>query len=358
MIKKGKGPHPVHKTYVAIGGSLVALILFAAIFVYLVPTQFVGKAGETGPQCASVPSGLVGWYKAEGNAADSSGNENDGHLGTDAAADAADPSFAEGKVGRNSFHFTSIEADGVGMIDFVEVSPPASSAFDFGNNPFTIEGWIKTESSTAPQGIVSFFNIIAEYKGYVVGLNMDPAACWGGKICFLPKNNALAAAPVWQGVTSDIVNNEWTHIAVVHSGANVIFYVNGENKGSIPVESLAPLSPAGMDFVIGKKGSAVPPALAASYPFQGMIDELSLYTRDLTEEEIISIYEADSFGKCVTETGNSCYDDIDNDNDGDVDCDDADCRAPRSVTLNGSREYAATLRSDDCPGAGLAVRII
>src|SRR5437879_330220 len=82
-----------------------------------------------GPGCASVPAGLVSWWRAESNGLDSVG-ANNGSLQNGIG-------FSPGKVG-NGFNLDGVD-------DYVVVN--ASSTLDVGTGAgFTIEGWINPAS--------------------------------------------------------------------------------------------------------------------------------------------------------------------------------------------------------------------
>jgi hypothetical protein len=86
-------------------------------------------------------------------------------------------------------------------------------------------------------------------------------------------------ADIWDGPDIDIRPNEWTHIAVTFNGTDFEFYVNGERDhtqnqpGTIEVSAI--------NFLFTQAGSN----------FAGLIDDVRLYNRALTQAEILAAME-------------------------------------------------------------------
>ena len=80
-----------------------------------------------------------------------------------------------------------------------------------------------------------------------------------------------------------IRTGQWYHVVGVCDGENASFYVDGELKGSVSAGLPAP-SPC--NFKIGVY------ALYNAMQFNGVIDEVTVYNRALSEEEIGTRYES------------------------------------------------------------------
>lgn len=87
--------------------------------------------------------------------------------------------------------------------------------------------------------------------------------------------------------------NEWTHLAITFDGLIKRLYVNGaqvasrnELRALVYDAASVPLT-IGSDFESNRSGNH----------FNGRIDEVALYNRALTADEVLSIYAADSLGK-------------------------------------------------------------
>jgi hypothetical protein len=92
------------------------------------------------------------------------------------------------------------------------------------------------------------------------------------------------------------IKNKWTHIALSFEGTTMRVYINGAQvawQGGI-----GPLvyDPADVPLTIGSDWAAG----ASTARFTGLIDEVSLYNRALTPNEIADIYNANRLGKDVT----------------------------------------------------------
>ncbi|MHC4537605.1 MAG: LamG domain-containing protein, partial [Planctomycetota bacterium] len=86
-------------------------------------------------------------------------------------------------------------------------------------------------------------------------------------------------ADIWDGPDIDIPPNHWTHIAVTFNGTDFEFYVNGERDhtqnqpGTIEISEI--------NFLFTQAGSN----------FEGLIDDVRLYNRALTQAEILAAME-------------------------------------------------------------------
>lgn len=81
-------------------------------------------------------------------------------------------------------------------------------------------------------------------------------------------------------------NDNWQFAAAIYNGTNCIFYLNG-NKEVESISISGPLDYADEKLEIGRAGGEM---------FNGSIDELMLFRRVLSEDEIISIYQNTSKG--------------------------------------------------------------
>ena len=212
--------------------------------------------------CAPAPSGLVGWWPAEGNAHDVVGTNN-GTLVNGVT-------FTNGMVGQ-AFSF-----DGVSSY----VSIPDSPSLDTCVSGITVETWIKLNQLTADpdwEGIVT--------KGNTSWRLMATA---GAKTVYFA---ATGASPEDVYGSRNVRDGQWHHVAGVYDGTNMSLYVDGTldvsraATGSISQNS----SPVYIGGNVAMTG----------YIFDGLIDEASIYNRALTASEIQAIYAAGSGGKCA-----------------------------------------------------------
>ncbi len=228
----------------------------------------------TGSACVAPPSGAVAWYPGDGNA-------NDIIAGHDGVLQNG-VTFAPGIVGE-AFSF-----DGVNS--FVRV--PNASAAAFGSAPFTIALWAKFNSvSFGEEGLDHAF-ISSEISGWVFWYEIIGSGPDSGK-------GVLHFSILSDGEKPPVVNFEhwipeperWYHLAVTRNSATYTLYINGVQVSSVN----DPNGPSNVynSLTIGNDRGAT------SF-FNGLLDEITIYHRDLSAEEIQSIFNAGSYGQCKT----------------------------------------------------------
>ena len=224
--------------------------------------------------CLPPPSGLVSWWPGDGNANDIISGNN-GTLTNGAA-------FSTGQVGQ-AFSFTNNHAG-------VVVGNPANLQL----TSFTIECWFRRHSSTqlsndpsCPNGWLFGYG----HNGYGFLIEQNSA---GDFVLSLTQTdyNHEDGGP-------SITDTNWHHGAVTWSGTAAVFYLDGVSyTGSAcstpdsPCFHFSFTTPAGVgaraDNLNGMNECA----------FNGDVDEVSVYNRVLTAEEIQAIFSAGSAGKC------------------------------------------------------------
>lgn len=143
----------------------------------------------------------------------------------------------------------------------------------FPNNTITIEAWIKADS-TAGGARRTIAGGVGQWADYSIGIanNHLVAFVAGG-------TNVYSLAD--SGVTPNI--GEWYHLAGVYDGMRLKVFVNGSLKNEIP--ALWRQVNGGVDFWIGGEH-------CCGQYFDGLIDEVAIYKRALTAEEIAVHYAA------------------------------------------------------------------
>jgi uncharacterized delta-60 repeat protein len=221
---------------------------------------------RTVPSAAATPAGITNWWPADNSTADIAGQ--------DAGVAIGGVGYAPGEVGQ-AFNFT-------GPGQYVAVT--GSSTIQ---GPRTIEGWVKPDPTFSdrlpiitfgPEGKSDIFAITGnsieetagEYKLYV-----DESGVRQGTY--------VSTATVTPGV--------WNHVALTYDGTTIRFFINGQAAGQVEGGLYDyPLNSA----TIG--GNTIGGWLEQD-SFSGEIDELSLYNRALSAQEIQSIYQAGPDGK-------------------------------------------------------------
>lgn len=238
------------------------IVVVAGVAVIFISALLILKLKGNAAKASGKPlSGLVGWWRAEGNATDSIGTNNGILRGT--------ATFGPGEVGQ-AFSFD-------GTSGYVLV--PNSPSLDTFSNSLTVELWVKPNSQTTN----------AEWKGIV---------CKGSTSWRLQATSGASSAtfsatglsPQDLPGTRNINDGQWHHVAAVYDGTNVYLYVDG----SLDVMQAVTGSIAqnNVPLAIGENNQPTP----GHYMFDGMVDEVALYNRALSSNEIAAIYNASSSG--------------------------------------------------------------
>ena len=107
---------------------------------------------------------------------------------------------------------------------------------------------------------------------------------------------APTGEPFFWGFNADVEaestldNETWYHLAVTELGGLVRFYINGMETAS---GSLTLDTPPGTTFYIGNFT-----AVGFISAFAGLIDEVQVYTRALSDAEVAAIFNAGNTGAC------------------------------------------------------------
>ena len=228
--------------------------------------------------CVSPPSGLIDWYKGEGNGNDTVG-PNNGTLQNGA-------SFGGGKVGQ-AFTFGNQSS---------AVTLPATG-FHSGFSAFTIDAWVYPTSS----GIDALYNTY----GRTIFSNTDSDGfALRVKNGFLQADVRLTGGDVLQTFNQTPVPiNAWSHVALVYDGSTIKTYLNGQILGSIGATgTVRTAGNANTCAMIGNEPNGCS-ATANGFGWLGSIDELDFFDRALTAAEIQAIYNSDNVGKCESQPG-------------------------------------------------------
>jgi hypothetical protein len=97
-----------------------------------------------------------------------------------------------------------------------------------------------------------------------------------------------------------VAPGEWYHVAGVYDGSSIKFYVNGQLVVDPPPQTgiITPMLETSFLAIGSEDGRTNEPHLIGQRYFHGLIDEVELYNRSLSESEIQAIYNAGSVGKC------------------------------------------------------------
>ena len=205
--------------------------------------------------------GLVAWYPFNGNASDESGNGNDGEVaGATIAADHLG--------GQSAFHFNG-NGDQINIPHSPELTPAEQVTVSVWCNAETLEG----------KNLVS--------SGTHVNITQRSFYVWGpdemGQCRF-----RINAGGVEEDVFSSASfgTSEWIHVIGTYDGAHMKLYVNGQLEGELDKSGL--MNQHGYGTTIG--GNIF--YAWSDYWFQGRIDDVGIWSRALSEEEVFTLHNA------------------------------------------------------------------
>ena len=243
-----------------------------------------GIALFAGAQAILGQSSLVAWWQAEGNTSDYVGNHNGTLVGG--------AGFGSGEVGQ-AFRFDGID-DGVSLGDVPELDYSATSSFTW-------------------EARVNYAGLTSQGAQFVLATNYacSPTAQWlvvlnsgadAGKLVFGVRDANDVASTVM--TPFPLASNTWYHLTAVRevtpAGKFIHLYVDCALVASAPDITTATLASNASDF-IGRRFLCPDPST-----FNGLIDEVRIYGRALTPEDIAQGTCDDTDGDGVADGDDNC----------------------------------------------------
>ncbi|HKS38959.1 MAG TPA: LamG-like jellyroll fold domain-containing protein, partial [Verrucomicrobiae bacterium] len=230
---------------------------------------------------------LVSWWPGNGNAIDIA----DGNSGSLAGG----ISFGGGMVGE------AFTLDGVD--DHVII--PASTNLHV--RSVTFDAWILPSDLSVARPILEYANASGPSGAHFwIGPSAVPPFFGSGKLFMnFRYDNLPGDVPPYKVVESDpglIKTNEWQHVAATYDQASgeARLYLNGEVVGATNLGGFLPATTF-QNVFIGRRPLTSPDGSAGA-SFAGKIDEVDVWNRALSPNEIRAIYLAGSLGKCGAQT--------------------------------------------------------
>jgi hypothetical protein len=223
--------------------------------------------------------GLVGWWPFNGNANDESGNGNNGTVN---GATLTEDRFGMGNM---AYNFNGFDQ----QIEVVD-----DSSLDFTNN-YSVSLWYNVyDLNQINQGALGKANYSGG-TGYQVLINGG----LGDAIQFGYNNSPVPIGEVTinGGVTTPLAapyNSGWHHIVGTYDGALVKLYVDG--IFITEVEEVFSLTNSEQPLLFGNESNIL------SRYFDGDLDDIGLWNRALTQEEITDLYNANLCYEYITVT--------------------------------------------------------
>lgn len=229
--------------------------------------------------CTAAAEGLAGWWPGEGNADDIAGT-NHGII------QGGGPTAATGVVGL-AFRFD-------GTNNYVQIPDAPTQR----STNFSIEAWVRFRSLesaelSAPLGDQFLvFKQNSRSSGNIAGFDLSKTRIGNDHVFrFLISDTSPQNLQHAIYSSTPIVTGVWYHVAAVRGTNYSQIYVNGTLEGQATASFAQSLGTNPVYF----SASGYAPWDAR---FSGVLDEVSLYSRPLSSEEVATIYTADSAGKC------------------------------------------------------------
>jgi hypothetical protein len=212
------------------------------------------------------PANIIGWWPAEGNMSDIVSEIN----GT----------VKNGGAFSNGFIDQALDLDGYDDI----VTVPDNSTLDFGaGQDFTIEAWLylRNYSNTGDSWIFSKWDV----QNYRVGFTNNLFAVYINRNDHSLRFDLHSNRVAYLGHGSPFPIGKWVHLAVVRNGNTASIYLNGQLDASWTATSgsIANNDPFVIGHVLDGLGTQF------NQGFNGLIDEVSVYDRALSPQEIQAI---------------------------------------------------------------------
>lgn len=233
----------------------------------LAPTEIstiynAGSAGKCKTGCTPPPPEMIGWWPGDGNPNDIIGGNNGTLIG--------DATYATGMV-QQGFSLD-------GYDDFVDLNIPNVNTSEGAD--ITVDFWMYWNGQSTyefGQMPFGFHRYDLYFYGPGFGFNTGNSEVWG--------------------IPSEGLANRWVHVAGIFHNGNITqsrLFIDGVERQLSAQWGEPGIGNVTTDARIGGW------LYDNDYDFYGRVDEVEVFNRVLTPEEIFAIYSAGSAGKCKT----------------------------------------------------------
>ena len=195
-------------------------------------------------------------------------------------ASGGEPGLISGATRCRGWSGNALEFDGQG--DAVQIGQNDSAPLIEPGDNFTISVWVNPSNL----GKTGFQGIYGHYDELTLARSAYSLDIYQNRLVFFAGGGGDDYQAVY-GLSPVLEENKWVHLAVVRNGDFIQGYINGEPYGTPPEIVLDGEWPK-PNNAVGKRelvGARLQPG-HASGAFEGKIDELKVWRRDLSEEEL------------------------------------------------------------------------
>ncbi len=162
--------------------------------------------------------------------------------------------------------------------DVVNFSNP--SVLNNFQGQITLEAWLMPESFNNANNAPTFIDkdFARQYSYYFTRLSSTTARQRAWLVTSSGIRNVTGSATLSAG--------NWYHLVFTYNGSQMRVYANGVLDGTLAHNGL--INSSTKDFLIGSGWSDTNPY---AFPFDGIIDEVAIYNRSLSAEEVMDHYE-------------------------------------------------------------------
>ena len=247
-------------------GLVLGIIVFI-VGAVVIPT-ISGNKEKSNIVISGIDDGLVGYWSFDNNegsiAYDESGNDNNGLI--------------EGASWTLGISGNALDFDGIN--DYVYV--PSSSSLNFGHGDFSILAWVKTDNSKADDiQIIEKMDRIggqAPFRGYYFRVSHHTYHENNPEPCL---SDGINDVEIWGD--DFLADNEWHFIVATFDRDDKLkLYVDGEFDNSEDINIVGNIDVSN-PLYIGQQDNS-------DNRFVGQIDEIRLYNRVVSKEEISELF--------------------------------------------------------------------
>jgi hypothetical protein len=160
----------------------------------------------------------------------------------------------------------------------LSITDASQTGLDITGN-ITMVAWMRTTSLSIDEGIFGKTDGVSNRSYYLYIESSGPM--------LKAKVSATGGAAAQPYGATTLSANTWYHVALVYNGTDIRLYLNGsldENGANNPLSYSSGIYNGTGSFAIGSRGNV-------DDFFEGQIDEVAVFDRDLSADEIQEIYE-------------------------------------------------------------------